>query len=458
MQLYEDRFSEIKAAQSIAKIDDDNVINAAMHTTVHALPDVSLSDLSRQINDQDVFVSRKTQFGIFPVSDFKYFPARKPDALGWQVGLRSYFRHNERQSLTNNGNENPAPSEPLSNNTVEVGRKLVLQLPVIASTQSSISDEKMIRQWHQASDAASRLTRQSSTTMVLMEQMKSQYSIEELPAPCPEVAAKYFDQTAKDNFYATYAQLRRRGEILKGGYEEQRQSLLQSEGSDVMEASVTLLQEYGVISPRQEQFPNLQHIDSFSASMSSMSVERDEDQQGCKSRVHNVFQEDDQPGGSAVEREEQIPALFSDSLGSLLPRLDLSDRSYVDSSLDRHHGAASPRAIFLNGCLANNIPPITTALIRKKLSSTINLSHMGLGNQLALILAPCISAMPYLQVLNLTDNNLQDSGLAALIVSIARHPDVQILDISQNVIGSEAADALASFIGEFDCDPTDIEA
>ena len=58
----------------------------------------------------------------------------------------------------------------------------------------------------------------------------------------------------------------------------------------------------------------------------------------------------------------------------------------------------------------------------------------------------------------LSPRALRWATTAALIVSIARHPDVQILDISQNVIGSGAADALASFIGEFDCDPTDIEA
>ena len=119
-----------------------------------------------------------------------------------------------------------------------------------------------------------------------------------------------------------------------------------------------------------------------------------------------------------------------------------------DLALDTSYSVASPRAVFLAGCLQHNIPPITVALIRKKISSTINLAHMGLGTKVAKVLAPCLKSIPYLQLLNLTDNNLDDEGLSVLLHAVAQHKTIEILDISQNIIGSNAAAALAVMLGD----------
>jgi Ran GTPase-activating protein (RanGAP) involved in mRNA processing and transport len=91
------------------------------------------------------------------------------------------------------------------------------------------------------------------------------------------------------------------------------------------------------------------------------------------------------------------------------------------------------------------------ALIRKRITSTVNLAHMGLGTKIAKVLAPCLSALPYLQLLNLSDNHLDDEGLSVLLRAISKHKSIEILDISQNVIGQEAAEALAVFLGRRDC-------
>lgn len=72
---------------------------------------------------------------------------------------------------------------------------------------------------------------------------------------------------------------------------------------------------------------------------------------------------------------------------------------------------------------------------------------MGIGNKMAGVLATCVSSLPYLQLLNLTDNNLGDEGLSQVIRAISTHKTLEILDVSQNIIGSEAAGALASFVG-----------
>ena len=123
--------------------------------------------------------------------------------------------------------------------------------------------------------------------------------------------------------------------------------------------------------------------------------------------------------------------------------LKVDDLSVVDS-----YDIDSPRAIFLAGCLQYSIPPITVAVLRKKISSSINLAHMGIGNKVATVLASCIDKLPYLQLLDLTDNNLSDEGLSALLLSIAKHKTLQILDVSQNVIGPDSASALASYVSD----------
>jgi hypothetical protein len=127
------------------------------------------------------------------------------------------------------------------------------------------------------------------------------------------------------------------------------------------------------------------------------------------------------------------------------------DEPIDDPAMDSSYAPASPRAIFLAGCLQASIPPVTVALIRKRITSTVNLAHMGLGTKIAKVLAPCLSALPYLQLLNLSDNHLDDEGLSVLLRAISKHKTIEILDISQNVIGQEAAEALAEFLGRRDC-------
>jgi hypothetical protein len=134
---------------------------------------------------------------------------------------------------------------------------------------------------------------------------------------------------------------------------------------------------------------------------------------------------------------------------SVSSRLD--DHSYVDKGADLEYEPGSPRAVFLAGCLKNGLPPRAHVLLRKRISTSINLSHIGIGNEMAKILAEALPSLPYLQTINLSDNNLEDDGLSAIIKAIAEHPTIEIVDISQNIIGSEAANALANFVGNPEC-------
>lgn len=57
------------------------------------------------------------------------------------------------------------------------------------------------------------------------------------------------------------------------------------------------------------------------------------------------------------------------------------DVKFDDLSVVDSYSINSPRAIFLAGCLQSKIPPITIAILRKRISSSINLAHMGIGNK-----------------------------------------------------------------------------
>jgi hypothetical protein len=166
--------------------------------------------------------------------------------------------------------------------------------------------------------------------------------------------------------------------------------------------------------------------------------------------VSKVFSGTPQPVHIAGDLGDAVPRrAFTIDMENVRSRLD--DPMPDDLAMETSYAPASPRAIFLAGCLNAAIPPITVALIRKKISSTINLAHMGLGTKIAKVLAPCLSAVPHLQLLNLSDNNLDDEGLSLLIRAISKHRHIEILDISQNIIGSEAAEALAEFLGHPEC-------
>jgi Ran GTPase-activating protein (RanGAP) involved in mRNA processing and transport len=129
----------------------------------------------------------------------------------------------------------------------------------------------------------------------------------------------------------------------------------------------------------------------------------------------------------------------------------MSAQDEEDAATDFSYRTQSPRAIFINGCLKNKIPPITIALVRRNLTSTINLAHMGIGDKIAGILAGCLSSLPYLQVLNLADNNLADKGLSELLNSASKHKEIEELDISNNTVGTAASKALGAFLANPDC-------
>jgi Ran GTPase-activating protein (RanGAP) involved in mRNA processing and transport len=347
----------------------------------------------------------------------------------------------------------------------------------------------------------------SSTTPKLVEQSLSKNLVEikaekyaQLTLPYPEqsVINKYFTESAQGEYHQAYKRLLHQADLLRGGKRELLATIKASQdpSQDVKKANGKLV-KWGVVTPdfrsssttstaaKSKARPKTSHSTSMpqivswhgkinrpstaGVILSSNSHKKPapvlRPQSSDSNRPHNTENYD----GYDVElntigdtEEKEFSEDRSIPNGILnMPPLDMSlrdseflgDHEY-DSSRDMFDELdyqPSPRSVFLAGCVRYGLPPRSIAMLRKRISPILNLAHMSIGNQTAILLAEALDKMPYLQALNLTDNNLNDFGLSAIIRSIARHSTLEVLDISQNIMDDYASKALAAYIGNSNC-------
>ena len=65
--------------------------------------------------------------------------------------------------------------------------------------------------------------------------------------------------------------------------------------------------------------------------------------------------------------------------------------------------------------------------------------------------AECVGSLPFLEEINVRDNRLSDKGLHRLLTAVHEHLRLRKLDISENIIGSEAAKILRVMIASPTC-------
>ena len=70
---------------------------------------------------------------------------------------------------------------------------------------------------------------------------------------------------------------------------------------------------------------------------------------------------------------------------------------------------------------------------------------------MAVLFAESICDIPFIESINLTDNNLTDKGLGPMLNSIVKIKNIIDLNLSQNEIGPDAASALFTFLSKDDC-------
>jgi hypothetical protein len=80
------------------------------------------------------------------------------------------------------------------------------------------------------------------------------------------------------------------------------------------------------------------------------------------------------------------------------------------------------------------------------MTKQLNLQHLGMGDTLAALLAECVTALPFVQSINVADNMLTDAGLGPLILAARDMGGLLELNLSLNEIGPVAAKALFDFL------------
>jgi hypothetical protein len=95
----------------------------------------------------------------------------------------------------------------------------------------------------------------------------------------------------------------------------------------------------------------------------------------------------------------------------------------------------SPRSHYIDNCIRQRLNPRAGLILRKQFTRELNLKHLGMGDQMAILLAEAIINVPYIESLNVRDNNLDDDGLTAIVNAVINMKELTVLDMSYNNIG-----------------------
>ncbi|GMI44136.1 hypothetical protein TrCOL_g3436 [Triparma columacea] len=116
---------------------------------------------------------------------------------------------------------------------------------------------------------------------------------------------------------------------------------------------------------------------------------------------------------------------------------------------------ATARTKFLYCCtLARDglgIPPRMGPIIRKSRTIDIQLSHQGMGDELAVLFSKALGDIPEVQRVDVSDNRLSDIGCYAILHALEKKDDLYSLVIGSNKIDGAAAEKLAEMMANPDC-------
>ena len=111
----------------------------------------------------------------------------------------------------------------------------------------------------------------------------------------------------------------------------------------------------------------------------------------------------------------------------------------------------SPRTAFIGGCIREGLAPLPKLVLRSNLSTKLDLSNCGFGDELGRVLSEAIHDLPHIEAVNLAGNALTDKSLSPLVESLQRIPTLLELDLSRNKIDGACSESLAQFLGRAEC-------
>lgn len=148
----------------------------------------------------------------------------------------------------------------------------------------------------------------------------------------------------------------------------------------------------------------------------------------------------------------QSPKLQASLSKYNMSRNDKSDANMLTANnsyaLDSGSRSLSPRSKFISKCLEKKMHPRASVIVRKGMDhKSMDLHHLGLGNEIASILAECLRELPYdIQAINLSNNGLDGRSIVPLLNSIQHLPNILNLNLSYNIMDKASMSALSEIL------------
>lgn len=114
--------------------------------------------------------------------------------------------------------------------------------------------------------------------------------------------------------------------------------------------------------------------------------------------------------------------------------------------VDQNKRPNSARSKYLQGVIDQKLLPQASLVIRKDLTTELNISSYGIGDILGQVFAQSLDLLPALQRLNISDNHLTDRGLVPIVNQLCACKNLKSLNLSLNKVDSDTADALHHFL------------
>eukprot|EP01041_Mallomonas_annulata_P004471 gene4471-8905_t len=304
---------------------------------------------------------------------------------------------------------------------------------------------------------------------------KSDYSnVTDLPPLDSLTESKYFGSNAKQLFYQTYHEINRQTNLLVHGtddiikclnfddlpYKYDANQLKELESPTELDPKKFALRALSVGMECDFQSDISSITDSASNINLKPILHKSHTANTISSDYYTHYSTSSQQASTSTSNTREgrrrikdqnydLKTLRSNQLSTLSINEDIATCSLVSTSTS--YLPASPRAKFLAGCVKLGIAPRSAILLRPDLSHVLNLEHQSMGDQMGMLLANGLNAMPNIQVLNLADNNLTDLSLKPLLDAVSNNPNIVEIDLSENKLDSEASESLGSYLAHPQC-------
>lgn len=362
--------------------------------------------------------------GVFEISDKKNFPKRTKKTP-WMVGLRNY------------GDDYVKKERYVEPEKVEV--------PIDNShDDDSLKEIKRKDRVPEKLDSLSYASVNSSCSLLSVTSEMS-----------PEKEANYFNFSSKMSLNVAYRQISHHGNHFIGGFNELHDIIQDEKKKNSLDYLTNDIFSKNGINHFDDEGNELD-TNSFLSNLennkiSTPSVDGNTFLIESQNELANSVDENLLPGEKHFDLQDgSIVSYNYDDLTTIAKpnknQIALEHIETVELPEDPLYNHNSPRAIFLTGCLKNSLAPRSSLILRKNFSPELNLGHLGIGEKLSVILSEALPTLPFLKVLDICDNNLNDKGLSEIIKNLVHHPTIEILNISQNKFGPLTSKHLGSFL------------